>query len=373
MSKQSLLDSMANGKSRLPPEQRLRLVRTGMSALAYVMWGVILLLAHLRGWLELSGFQVALFFVGIFLTNLVFALLILTQRNLRFREPSMTMPQIAVAIIWALLVLAASPEIRGILLLLLFTIFFFGVFRLRTGQFLVLAMLAILGYGAILLYEAADMSRRELELQLLHWAVMATVLLWLSFMGGHVASLRERLRRALAERDLAARRDDLTGTGNRREMQASLDAALAQSRESGRPFSLCLLDLDYFKQLNDRFGHIAGDEILRRFAERMAGTLRGLSGDDVARSLARFGGEEFVVVLPDTDLAGAFRCAQRLREALTREPFEIAGQSLPVTMSVGVSEWQPDEHWEGTLSRADKALYLAKERGRNRIEVVENR
>lgn len=348
-------------------QQRLRVWRTAMSVLAYAMWAAILLLANLRGWVVLSWPQVVLFLVGVLVTNLVFFLLILSGWNLRLRDPSMTLGQIVAAVLWALLILAVSPEIRGILLLLFFTIFFFGVFRLTVRQFLAVAALAIVGYALILYREFPGLSREALEMELLQLVVMSTVLVWLSFMGGHVAGLRAALRKALNERDSAARRDDLTGAGNRGQLTEVLDRELARARERGIPFSLCLLDLDHFKRINDDHGHLAGDAVLEEFSRRIGQSLRGLTEEDVLNNLARFGGEEFVVVLPDTDLEGARCCAERLQDALSADVFPVRGESLRITMSVGIATWHPDEHWEQTLARADRALYRAKDAGRNRI------
>jgi two-component system cell cycle response regulator len=124
-----------------------------------------------------------------------------------------------------------------------------------------------------------------------------------------------------------------------------------------------MLDVDHFKRINDRHGHPAGDEVLATIAERIRHSLRK---EDLP---ARLGGEEFAVLLPDTDLVRAQALAERIRQAIAAPAFALTGsQTLEVTVSVGVACWLPqDESFSALYSRADRALYLAKENGRNRI------
>jgi two-component system cell cycle response regulator len=161
--------------------------------------------------------------------------------------------------------------------------------------------------------------------------------------------------------------DSLTGLYNRRYVEAHLNHLLAEGRSRGfRPVSFLMLDIDHFKVINDTYGHAVGDDILREFANRMR---RGVRGVDMA---ARFGGEEFVVVMPDTDIEVAARVAERLREDIGEVPFivgEPAGE-LSVTVSIGASQSiGPEEAASKLLARADKALYDAKHDGRNQVVV----
>ena len=162
----------------------------------------------------------------------------------------------------------------------------------------------------------------------------------------------------------AAVTDPLTGLHNRRYMTGQLDALVARAVRDGMPVSALLLDIDHFKKINDSFGHDAGDEVLREFAVRLASNVRAV---DLP---CRFGGEEFVVVMPETALQDAERIAERIRMHVSGAPFRVAGgkEVLSVTISIGVAathgEADTPEH---LLKRADEALYEAKASGRNRV------
>ena len=162
----------------------------------------------------------------------------------------------------------------------------------------------------------------------------------------------------------AAVTDPLTGLHNRRYMSGQLDALVARAVRDGQPVSALLLDIDHFKKINDSFGHDAGDEVLREFAVRLASNVRAV---DLP---CRHGGEEFVVVMPETALEDAERIAERIRLHVSGAPFRVAGgrEVLTVTISIGVAS----THGEGDtpdllLKRADEALYEAKASGRNRV------
>ncbi|WP_457795798.1 PleD family two-component system response regulator [Methylocystis sp. S23] len=158
--------------------------------------------------------------------------------------------------------------------------------------------------------------------------------------------------------------DALTGLNNRRFLETHLANALDQAAHKGRPLSLMILDIDHFKSVNDTYGHDAGDEVLKTFAQRIKRVLRG------ADLVCRLGGEEFVVVMPDTPLTIAERVAERVRAAVEGEKFPIdtkATRTIPVTTSIGLAERGTDANADALLRRADKALYASKSSGRNRV------
>lgn len=163
-------------------------------------------------------------------------------------------------------------------------------------------------------------------------------------------------RRALLDQ---ANRDPLTKTFNRRKLQDLLSDETARSDRYRTPLSLVMLDIDHFKAINDGFGHDAGDAVLVELTARIGNTLRQVD------RLARFGGEEFVVVAPGVGLEAAVELAERLRRTVADRDFAAVGR---VTASFGVASHVPGEPGEATLSRADKALYRAKEGGRNKVE-----
>ncbi len=160
--------------------------------------------------------------------------------------------------------------------------------------------------------------------------------------------------------------DPLTGVYNRRSLFELGEREIARARRTGSLVSLVLLDIDYFKQVNDRHGHIAGDVVLRRFVEVVRSCLRK------SDLLTRFGGEEFCIILAGEEEAAARCVAERIRAAIEANPFPIAGQSVRVTSSAGVATLPPDRDrglpW--LVSAADGALYAAKRAGRNRVAVA---
>lgn len=155
-----------------------------------------------------------------------------------------------------------------------------------------------------------------------------------------------------------ASEDPLTGLANRREFNLRAEQAQRWAEREGRPLSFIVLDLDHFKQLNDRFGHAEGDGVLRTMGQLLAQSTRH-------RDLpARLGGEEFAVMVPGHDLMEAQRFAEALRHKVE---FTVFPRGLPVTTSLGVAQWQPGESVADTLQRADEALYRAKAAGRNSV------
>lgn len=158
--------------------------------------------------------------------------------------------------------------------------------------------------------------------------------------------------------------DPLTGLHNRRFMTAQLGALVKRATQGGDPVAALMVDIDHFKRINDTFGHDIGDEVLREFAVRLATNVRAV---DLA---CRFGGEEFVVVMPDTKLDDAHRIAERLRRHIAGSPFHLAGldEPLTVTISVGVAATQGEgDAPDALLKRADEAVYEAKAGGRNQV------
>lgn len=158
--------------------------------------------------------------------------------------------------------------------------------------------------------------------------------------------------------------DPLTNLYNRRYMESHLGTLVQRAADRGKPISVLIVDIDYFKSVNDTYGHDVGDEVLREFGERLARNVRGI---DLA---CRYGGEEFVVVMPDTDVKLANSVAERLREDVAGQPFPVSADvgAINMTASIGVTALlSPGESGDQFLKRADRALYRAKREGRNRV------
>ena len=176
---------------------------------------------------------------------------------------------------------------------------------------------------------------------------------------------QDRLRSSYRETMAMAVTDGLTGLYNRNYLTTHIENMM--SRDSGKPVSLLMIDIDHFKKVNDEYGHGVGDEVLREFGERIRAGVRGI---DLA---VRYGGEEFVVLLPDTDIELACKVAERLRRRIGGEPMKVAveGGPLRVTCSIGVTGCRAGEGSDAAFKRADKALYAAKRGGRNRIVTID--
>jgi len=157
--------------------------------------------------------------------------------------------------------------------------------------------------------------------------------------------------------------DPLTGLHNRRYMESHVGTLIEQAATRGKPLTVLVIDIDYFKSINDTYGHDAGDDVLREFAIRIRKSVRGI---DLA---CRYGGEEFVVLMPETDMAVATTVAERLRRQIGGEPFPIqqTARRVEVTISIGLATLLPEEGAPALLKRADQALYRAKRDGRNRV------
>jgi two-component system cell cycle response regulator len=174
----------------------------------------------------------------------------------------------------------------------------------------------------------------------------------------------ERLRDNVQMSIEMAITDALTGLFNRRYMESHLSTLVEQAASRGKPLTVMVIDIDYFKAINDGHGHDAGDDVLRDFALRIKRSIRGI---DLA---CRYGGEEFVLVMPETDMAVAAMVAERLRRRIAAEPFAIEQGSrvIPVTISIGIAALRDkDDTAASVLKRADQALYRAKRDGRNRV------
>jgi diguanylate cyclase (GGDEF)-like protein len=159
--------------------------------------------------------------------------------------------------------------------------------------------------------------------------------------------------------------DPLTGAFNREFLVQRLPQEITAARDLDRPLSLALVDVDRFKAVNDRHGHHVGDVVLTEVARRLRGAIRG--GD----LLVRYGGEEFLAVLPKADAGRAWEVGERMRQRVSERAFDLGdGIALLLRVSVGVAQWRSGELMPGLIERADTALYGAKDRGRNRVEVA---
>ncbi|MNT20005.1 Response regulator PleD [compost metagenome] len=169
-------------------------------------------------------------------------------------------------------------------------------------------------------------------------------------------------REHLEEQRQKALIDPLTGLPNRAAWSERVDQEVLEWQESGGHLLMAILDLDHFKRINDSYGHLAGDKVLKIVANVLRKHLRSRD------FIARFGGEEFVLLIPQTAMPIGYQLAERLRAAIEACPFHFKGERVTITLSIGISAFRSGERSEVVLKRADEALYRAKHLGRNRIE-----
>jgi diguanylate cyclase (GGDEF)-like protein len=347
---------------------RARLVRVLLAALASAACcGMVLVWAWLgHAPLVPAAATLAYMAAGV----LLFYGLIRSGWSARRPDPAMVVEQMLHAIFGVLWIYSFLGEQRALVLPFIPLALSFAMFELEPRQTLrvgvvAVVLLALAAFGLAWAWP----SEFTWDEQAFQFAMTAVVLLAMSVLGKQVSELRDRLRGqrqllkgALAEVERMATHDELTGLINRRHMRNLLDAHLAERALGGQPLVVAMLDLDHFKDINDRHGHAAGDRVLQRFA-RAAQDRRRAS--DVP---ARWGGEEFLLVFPDTTIDEARHMVDDLRDHLAQTADDEQG--LPVTFSAGLAEHAEGESGESLIRRADQALYEAKNAGRSRTVVA---
>ena len=365
--------------SRFDPETRLRLRRVWLGLLSYLMFLVPMSIAVHAGSSSMGWWGVAGFTSVAVTVNLLALAAIASGWSKRFADPSLLVPQLVAAMLLALAMIQFfEGEARSVLLLLFVAVFFFGLFGLTTRQYLRLTTGTAVGYLGLSVWEllGRDAPQQDWLMEAIRFSALVIITIWMSFIGGYIASIRRRLaaqRDALENANSKLRelsiRDELTGLYNRRHLTERLEQESERGRRYGQGFSVALIDIDHFKTVNDEHGHAVGDEVLVQFAGILRLQARFIDhvGQAPERTLGRFGGEEFMIILPGTSLAGAGVCLERMRAAVTQAPFETSAGPVHVTFSAGLAEQRPDEAAEVLLQRADEALYRAKEGGRDRL------
>jgi diguanylate cyclase (GGDEF)-like protein len=353
-------------------QQNLLLKRFGMAVMTYALTGLLCLIAVFAGLLQVSPTS-ALTLVGLVaLSQLVFLGLFVSRLNLRSIDPSLTEPQVLVALAWLTVLLSLFSEGRGSMLVIYLLTLLFGVFHLPSRVLIRCALLAFFAFAGLNLYEAYTLQLSAPRVALMQTSVLAAVLVWLCLFASYAQAMRQHmlqrrfalqahqdtLRGMMSQLEDLAATDELTGLCNRRHFLRLASHELS-SLSGGRQHGLALLDLDHFKRINDAHGHAAGDRVLQTFAAVALACLREV---DV---VARYGGEEFVLLLPNTQADQLSACCERLREAFSRaEPLGVKVHGLSV--SIGMTLLNVNDDLDEALQRADQALYQAKRDGRNR-------
>ena len=365
---------MASETSTEAQRQALRLRRAlvaggGCAAFLAVAW-----FARGAGFVALGPISFWVLFGPWLAGSLAFAGLIATGRNQSLRDPSLTIPQILWAACGPIFLYPFVPDLASISQLGLLAIGLFGAFRLSNVRYLLVNLVLVFGLGiAFVIQQALWAERVDLTASLIGYAAFAFALGVVTAVGFELNGFRHKLTERNDELTLAfdrlrdmAVRDELTGIHNRRFLMDALaqQKALAD-RSPAHHFTLCFVDIDHFKRVNDVFGHGKGDLVLRQFAQIAAHAVRDVD------YVARLGGEEFVLVLIGTDGEGARIVADRIRAQLGGLGIADEVPDFRITASCGITEYARGEPIETTMSRADSALYRAKHAGRDQVVLVD--
>jgi diguanylate cyclase (GGDEF)-like protein len=328
----------------------------------------VLLLYSYAGTVSIAT-TAAYFLSGMGLIGL-FVALSETSFNNRFEDHYLTVHQVAAHVALQLIFLLVAPQIGYVFLSVVFLIFGFGALRMTSSQATIAWTLTTAGLAPIFLLTstpigmpfATDIDR--IAAMLCYVLVVGQC----AFVGLYGSSLRKMLYDRSFELKEANRRieelaelDDLTGSLNRRSIMRALNDEISRAHRAGSHCSIALIDLDWFKRINDTYGHPTGDEVLRTFAITVFANIRNID------RFGRFGGEEFLLVLPDTPHQTAIRTLERLRAIIAELDWSAFSPSMRVTLSAGITTLIPNETSDTALARADRALYAAKAQGRNRI------
>jgi diguanylate cyclase (GGDEF)-like protein len=345
-------------------KQAVRIRIFWMAAGSYLVGYLVLTVSHFLG--VIGPQPLAYLAVPFLLPNIAFYTLFRTGLNLKFKEPSMTRAQIVVATLVIMYTVFLAEQVRPLVLMFYLILFLFGLLRLNTRELLAIGCFALLTYsGVIFMVVQWKGERVNLRMEVLYGLVLGLGLIWFALVGGYISTIRDKLRQSLKTIQQMAIQDELTGVFNRHHLNHLLATEKARCSRSGEEFSICILDVDYFKKVNDTLGHMAGDIVLKHFATEVKKSLRTID------SFGRFGGEEFLLVLPRTNLEQARLCAERIRRLTEELVFPEFDRSFSITSSFGIAQYRPNEELKDMLSRADAALYKAKNAGRNRVESAE--
>lgn len=349
-----------------PGKQRVRASQTLLMLIVFVLFALVQhvevlfgLIDETRSW-QLTGFNLVV--------ATLFYLLIRSGLNQKLSiEPSLTVPQMVfglTALAWSY---AITGQARGAVMSIMMLVLFYGMFALRPAQARHLALLgfgmlsSVMGYKALLSTQAYDPL-----VELVHFVFAAIVTGGVAALAGrfgqmrqHLSDQKAELADALERIQALATRDGLTGLLNRRAMLERLDQQSKEQARRGTLMCLAMFDLDHFKRVNDTMGHAMGDRVLKIFARVAQEQIRG--GD----LLARWGGEEFLLMMPDTSTDQALHCVQRIHSALSTADFDEISEDFGLTFSAGLANCKDAEDVASAIDRADKALYQAKAAGRN--------
>ncbi len=351
------------------PKQALRMSRHLAALVAIMLFSTASIYFSYNNMLKVADVQLLEINLTFWAGLLVITLIIRSGFNQKFYDPSMTMVQMIWCSIYMLTIIYMLNDWRGIALMSYFAILSFGYFRLDFKEFLIITMFCVFGYLFVIVYIAINEPlriHRDKELMQLFGFTMTCMVM--VYTGSAVNKLRvgfrernEQLAEALKLNTRLATTDDLTGLYTRRYLMNMLSNQKALSERDDSDFVILFADLDHFKHINDSFGHYIGDIVLKNFSDIIRTSIREIDYG------SRFGGEEFVVLLVNTDIEQSKNIAERIRYGIEHFNFSDIAPGLHVTVSIGMASYMQYKSIQETLMTADNRMYKAKDQGRNKI------
>ena len=351
------------------PQQALRMSRHLAALAAIMLFTIASIYFSFSGMMKNGSFQLLeinlIFWTGL----LTISFIIRSGINLRLPDPSMTMAQMLWCSLYILTLIYLLNEWRSIALMPYFAILSFGYFRLDFKEFLAVTVFSVFGYLFVAIYiHVNEPERIQFDKELVQLLGFAMTCMVMVYTGSAVNKLRvgfrernDQLAEALRLNTRLATTDDLTGLYTRRYLMNMLSNQKALSEREDNDFVILFADLDHFKHINDSFGHYIGDIVLKNFADIIRTSIREIDYG------SRFGGEEFVVLLVNTDIEQSRKVAERIRQGIEHFNFSDIAPGLHVTVSIGMANYRQYKSIQETLMTADNRMYKAKEQGRNKI------
>jgi len=345
---------------------RLRLEQWAFTLVVYTCYTLLAGLSWV--WGDVGGLQLAIWSITMYAGELAFYALIRSGFSLRLKDPALTREQILFGIATAAAgYLFTGPYRSAVLFSLLLTLMF-GAFSLSGATMLRLTAVSLACMVIAAMVRSNGVPDR---VDLFNIGTLLFVLPGISVLSVRLGRMRTKLLQHKASlEDAYARiqrlsvRDELTGLLNRRHLNTALESQQLNVDRGGASACVAMLDIDHFKQINDTYGHAGGDVVLKSFARLGEQNFRGID------LVARWGGEEFLVLMPHTAMDSAVRALQRLLVAVKAQSYPSLDPDLRITISIGVACFKPGESVTGLVERADRALYAAKIGGRNRLVIA---
>ncbi|MDO8298588.1 GGDEF domain-containing protein [Lacisediminimonas sp.] len=350
---------------------RLRLRRTGLAALDYVVMCVILIGFAALGTIS---YRVPLILLGAtLLINALFLSLIASGWSRRWPDPSLTAVQVFAACAVNLAGMMMAPQLAHVFIVVLFMPLSYASLHFTQRMYLAIWLYLSVAVGVAIVATGAfrNVADHNWAGQLLFWAVVVFTIGRFLSINAVVSRLRldlkkknEELQSATGKLTELASRDELTGLWNRREFMRLLQDEARRAARSQTSFCVAIIDIDHFKEVNDKYGHLVGDAVLHELGQLLEFSRRATD------SLGRYGGEEFTLLLQGARASTATVALERTRNLVAQHDWSGIAPDLHLTISAGIGAWHPGDTLTVVMNRADSALYEAKNAGRNCVRTV---